>query len=471
MLTRQRSSSLRRNESKLWIYFFLFVLTQVLISFFLCHEVEPANNGNFLTILSISKASVKSEQNGRKDNTLKQVKFGEERGDQMGDGHHENIRISNDIENVEVTKSRELQTESSIFTESLIDNHDIHLDGKIDTREAWEHLERLPLWAKEYFDWHEDQRKLLNETNWRNFKYLVMQCVREDDHCGGISDRLKPLPLLLLMAHRCKRIFLIWWTRPYPLEEFLVPNAINWTVPEYIPLAISNENGKLVTSNRRILRWSKSEETIIRSKVQSFEGGQLTYENETDSTYNEVFHDLFRLVFDPSPTIARILRREIAEAGLVPGHYAVAHYRAFYARASRRPQFIIKSTLNAINCASQLRPGGPIFFASDSLLALATARDYAKNNSFSIVTIENQEPLHLDKAENLTERNPSDFYSIFVDLYLMAMGRCLSFGQGGFGRFGLLLGYNSTCTNRHTWNKQLVPCNWTDAPQIKIDAD
>jgi hypothetical protein len=186
-----------------------------------------------------------------------------------------------------------------------------------------------------------------------------------------------------------------------------------------------------------------------------------------NSSYDDIYHDVFRLLFIPAPPIAKILREELQESGLVPGEYAVAHYRAFYARASRLPRTISMYAINAVNCASQLRPGGPIYFASDSLHALASVRNYSKQNGYRIITIENQEPLHLDKGENWSQRHPSDFFSIFVDLYLMGMGRCLSFGQGGFGRYGLLLSYNASCFNRHTWNLRMVPCTWKAGDDIK----
>jgi hypothetical protein len=342
--------------------------------------------------------------------------------------------------------------------------HDFHLDGAVDTKENWEHMDGLPQWVGEYLSWHNEEIKKVNEHNWKHFHFLVLQCVREDSHCGGASDRLKPLPLLLYLAHKHKRIFLIWWTRPCPLEEFLVPNAINWTVPSFLPLSNGELNGKQTAKIDGIQVWTaKKRVNIVRSRLQAYDGGQLVFENITDMTYNDIYHDLFRLLFEPSPAIAAILRREMGEAGLTPGEYAVAHYRAFYGRETRHPKTIADYAINAANCASNLRPGGPIYFASDSVFALSTVRDYGKKNNYKIVTIENHEPMHLDKAGNWSARHPSDFYSIFVDLYLMGMGRCLSYGQGGFGRYGLLLGYNASCTNRHTWNTHLLACNWTSS--------
>jgi hypothetical protein len=341
----------------------------------------------------------------------------------------------------------------------FIHKHDFQLDAIVDS--SLTNLEGLPRWVKEYFEWHNQQVKKINKDNWSSFQYLIMQCIRGDAHCGGASDRLKPIPLLLLTAYKYKRIFLIWWTRPCPLEEFLMPNAINWTIPWYIPVADGTQNGKLVGKTDRVQMYaSKTSISIIRTRLQSYDGGSIVYERLTNSSYDDIYHDIFRLLFIPAPPIANILRQELKESGLTPGEYAVAHYRAFYARASRLPHTISVYAINAVNCASQLRPGGPIYFASDSLHALETVRNYSQQNDFRIITIENQEPLHLDKGENWSQRYPSDFYSIFVDLYLMGMGRCLSFGQGGFGRYGLLLSYNASCFNRHTWNLKMIPCTW-----------
>ena len=51
----------------------------------------------------------------------------------------------------------------------------------------------LPQWMKQYFNWHNEQLLLLNETNWRDFKYYISRCLATDSPCGGASDRLHPL--------------------------------------------------------------------------------------------------------------------------------------------------------------------------------------------------------------------------------------------------------------------------------------
>jgi hypothetical protein len=320
----------------------------------------------------------------------------------------------------------------------------------------------LPEWMNQYLTWHSEQVAKMNRDNWQDFKYIIMQCVREDPHCGGASDRLKPLPMMLLIANQTRRIFLIWWTMPCPLEEFLVPNQINWTVPEWMPLSDYSINGQLTTKTEGLVAYARHEEqTIVRSRLQAWDGGRVYFEEQAPPTmYDSIYHDVWRILFNPAPPIATILHDEMDGAGIAPGEYAVAHYRALYARASRDETDIAKTAINAANCASQLRPGGPVYFASDSTVALRSVQDYAKNHGYPIVTIENQVPLHLDKAGNWSTRHPSDFYSVFVDLYLMGMGKCVSYGQGGFGRYGLLLSYNASCYVRHTVKGRKKNCSW-----------
>jgi hypothetical protein len=64
-------------------------------------------------------------------------------------------------------------------------------------------------------------------------KFLIIRCLNQD-RCGGLSDRIKPLLMFIAIASHTKRILMIRWERPYPLEEYLIPNEINWTIPSYI---------------------------------------------------------------------------------------------------------------------------------------------------------------------------------------------------------------------------------------------
>jgi hypothetical protein len=100
----------------------------------------------------------------------------------------------------------------------------------------WDDSIVFPSWMKEYFAWHAQERSLLTAENYQSQRFLVLRCLASDQTCGGASDRLKPLPILIKLAAQSKRLFLIYWSRPCMLEEFLVPvpGGLNWTVPEWL---------------------------------------------------------------------------------------------------------------------------------------------------------------------------------------------------------------------------------------------
>merc|ERR1712238_338999 len=64
------------------------------------------------------------------------------------------------------------------------------------------------------------------------------------------------------------------------------------------------------------------------------------------------------------------------------------------------------------------------------------------------MTDENNNPIHLDKDINWRNRTASEYDSTFIDLYMLAQSRCVTFSNGGYGTFGSLLSYQSECKMR-----------------------
>jgi hypothetical protein len=91
-----------------------------------------------------------------------------------------------------------------------------------------------------------------------------------------------------------------------------------------------------------------------------------------------------------------------------------------------------------------------------------------KQQGKPVVTIlRDTEALHLDKADS---KRASDYYNVFVDLYLLANADCISHGQGGFGRLGVLLSRNASCFFKYFTEGQYVMCDWKDAPDASLPA-
>jgi hypothetical protein len=311
-------------------------------------------------------------------------------------------------------------------------------------KKLWAGDPNLPDWMKDYFSWHAQQLPLVTQSNWKseNRRYLLLRCYQQDHRCGGVSDRIKPLPLILLAAYQSQRLVFIDWSVPHRLEEFLVPpvGGFNWTAPEWMRDAILLENRTLCTRAGLLLEIANMTATVVQTHLQDTFGGAQQYnEIEGGNAFNEIYHHIFPMVFIPSPPIQKLIDAKSQSVGLIPGQYSTAHFRAEYGKeVQRHPvlqtvSFIQKVALNAVACASFIQPGDPIYFASDNMLALETVRDFAKQQNYPIITFDRQEktPLNLDKSENETiSYPPSDYYSTFIDLYLAGNGKCVAHGRG-----------------------------------------
>lgn len=349
---------------------------------------------------------------------------------------------------------------------------------------------QMSFYSKDYFFWHRQQRAIFTKELWESSspedlpRVLVMQCLRgSDDKCGGTADRLKPFLFLLREAYNSHRLLFIHWTLPAPLQEFLLPpqHGFDWRVPEWFANIIEDEihfPGRKIVKLRAVSGIRKSETSLIRTRVQSVTGGAEMYDLELtpyEYAFDEVYHDVWRVFFTPNPSVRTIIEDYMRQWHLSPGTYAAAHLRALYGRTENRSEEQTTEWVqNALNCASMLQPGGPIVFSSDHTLSTEIALAYGyQQNTIVVCRKQVQQPLHLDKADHILHRKPSEFYDVFVDLYLMGMSRCLTYNRGGFGTWALLIGYNSTCFyNQKTTSEGIrAPCNWTSPTQREIPAE
>jgi hypothetical protein len=394
---------------------------------------------------------------------------------------------------------------------SNMEFYNITSDGEFN---LWDHEPTLPYWMKSYFNWHKWKRKTWDLTNWKSERWMVIQCLMHQDKrkCGGTSDRLKPIPTLLRIAYDAKRILLIRWTRPSMLEEFLMPpeGGLDWRVPPAMVNVIQNVSfGKKLTPFSLIEKYTHSGMSLVRTTYQT-NTPDLTYntlvaqdQNESlpdlslrrqmnllspQPDFNVVFHKVWRILFTPSAPVQEIIQTKLSELGLTPNQYVASHLRALYAvESSDRPEWYIQLYAeNALACATQLRPGVPIFFASDSSIATDHALKVGLEKKVScnrtvfdtqpvaeavtkgvVVSIPNPNPpWHLDKMIGPVKK----FYDTFVDLYLMALAGCITYGRGGYGHWALLIGGNINCTLKQDFMgvRRYIqkPCTFTTSSKV-----
>jgi hypothetical protein len=374
--------------------------------------------------------------------------------------------------------------------------------------QAKSRMKDLPRWMGKYFAWHNRTKSNLSPNNWKSTKYLIMVCWKTHSNCGGISDRLKPLPMIVLEAYRNDRLLLIWWERPKPLEEFLVPpvDGIDWTVPAWLKDELKRDLGPKASGSvvsgfeqAKVLLKGGHEKLAVAFKIQSPSSGENLYPEEqsndpklfgngggggSSSTYKDVFHQLFRKFFQPGNRLQAAIDKHMSEQKLVPGQYSAVHLRAMYGnREYRDPNEMVELAVLGVNCASNLLPGAPIYFASDTTSAVDAAVDYARMHNLPVASLQNSgqtmdedvstmaaDPIHLDKDDEWESRDASAYDSTFIDLYMLAQSRCVSYSNGGYGTFGSLLSYDADCQMRFfKQNKKIKRCRWMSADRTRHD--
>ncbi len=358
----------------------------------------------------------------------------------------------------------------------------------------WDRPEMMiPEWMKDYFRWHRWKRStwkdkptgvkkksvMTNSTElqwWEKERWLISQCLMSMDSkkCGGTADRLKPIPVLLRVAYENKRVFLIRWTRPSHLEEFLMPpvGGFDWRLPpELNDVMDDHRSGKRLPTRKLILEYAAGGLALVRARYQTGTpsrsynelvfGDNAKKEDIKKFGFDSIFSRVWKLMFTPTVPIQKIVQSKLSTLGLVPNQYVASHLRALYAVEARPPQEVRMFTKNALACATTIFTGVPIFFASDSPLALETAHGFdgqvildPKNQSMTLKVLtaadvptpsknkgNNTQPWHLDSYIGPIE----NFYDTFVDLYMLAMGGCVTYGKGGYGNWASLIGGHLEC--------------------------
>lgn len=312
-------------------------------------------------------------------------------------------------------------------------------------------------WIQSYTMWHQNTVANLKVDNWKDHKFLILYCPRQG-HCAGTSDRLQPAVLILRLAEQSKRLLFIRWEHPYPLEEFLVPTgAINWTMPDWLVNVTNLGIGRLplYSPKRKLISYDNHTAIIARFNI----GTQISKIHdamEGNGAHAKIYSKAFHLLFQPSPPVANMIQERLQSAGLQRDTYAVAHARVKYKRPLPEKKKLEFEVAKAINCASQLMPGAKIYFASDAAEAKKAAQAYATQNNYSVVVFTDLEPIHLEFASN---RSVQEYYPVFVDLYLLSYGQCISFGKGGYSPWANLISSNVSCASQYIGPHK---CKWTE---------
>lgn len=358
--------------------------------------------------------------------------------------------------------------------------------------------ERLPSWAREYFAWHTVMREQYPDTalfqqdnNGPNV--LVKICIK---HCGGSFDRLGKIHGTLALAAQTNRVILFKWCNPMDLEHFLVPNLINWTAPigvlpdcDYLKEHFSSIRpfGSTKPKKTTLLPWAKGvQERVVMRTKQNVQTSAFPKDMRLDE--NGMYGIMFGALFRPSVGVQARIDKVYRDLDIASGNYSAAHLRVRHpgfagstSQTERGYQFegktkemSTKAALKAVLCTAKLlrTPEEPIYFMSDSSeLVEYIAYDDNKSGEKGNATAHNQTELDskvstIKQMYRLISRNvtefptlhidnccagdsPEEYMDTFVDLYLAANARCVSFGVGNFAYMATMIS-GTTCLNKHS---------------------
>ena len=323
--------------------------------------------------------------------------------------HHDSFSPELRVEKPEIR-----QDEPSNRSASIRHDHD-----NVSTNATGNHIRQLPLWIQNYIHWHKEIRSQFpgNELfeNPKAPKLLIRTCL---GLCGGLHDRLGQLPWDLYLANQTNRILLLHWHRPVPIENFLVPNEFDWTVPRSVPDFFPKGNSPRVDQvgmkrfrrvvvdmfegynadrpddiffqqhlDKAIRRANEGEykdtrvlrhrilghlrEDVLESRLHSLGESDMIH---STSSFGNIFHAFFR----PSEPIQRELDGVMNQLGLLPQRYSAVHCRVRHPKAfdagnvvigkdgehkadktglpweGEQRQFAIETAIRAIKCAKHL---------------------------------------------------------------------------------------------------------------------
>ena len=145
---------------------------------------------------------------------------------------------------------------------------------------------------------------------------------------------------------------------------------------------------------------------------------------------------------------------------LIPKQYSSVHLRVKYpVQGIKEDKFsfqqhkskIVNWAKNAVNCAAELHPNSTIYVSSDNndtVGYLLEESHFAQH--YIDATRHKKHPLVVKLvARNYSNENEhvafssktelDSFLSVFEDLFIMGLGKCVAHGVGGYGRLGAAL--------------------------------
>ncbi|GFH61044.1 hypothetical protein CTEN210_17520 [Chaetoceros tenuissimus] len=363
----------------------------------------------------------------------------------------------------------------------------------------------LPIWLQEYITWNHNERATKDV---KDIRFYVVKCLKSEE-CGGVSDRLRVLPFYLFMAARTNRVLCIHWDKPMRLESFLeVPGGgLDWTCPSDFEGRKSLGMNPVLPGETQPHFFSVLNKFIDEMKLSSerYVGlfairsiPKVNFMNNIFNTYSyqnqmpvaskwshlDLMEHIFRVMFKPTPSIARNINATMARLNLIEDEYTSVHMRSRYPTPRMKQlvgkenlnnydkgryvasfdgkykSYILDLTSNAFECGLSLDKKSPIFFVSDNidLVDHVITNEITVNNTKVQALGVGQRSIikHIDEFNSSSTEE--SYYPLFEYLLIMGGSKCVVHGIGSFGTFGAGLAGNRCRVLHQKYNGQSLKC-------------
>ena len=201
-----------------------------------------------------------------------------------------------------------------------------------------------------------------------------------------------------------------------------------------------------------------SKHKIVNSMFNDDSFGENFYDERLSGSLElpaqKVFHDIFYAFFSPTVMLQERINEMLDHEGLEYGNYAVAHVDCpIVPKTDEEKKTVVEKVEKAMDCMTNLKPGGPYVVFAETFEAAGMATAYALEHGINVPSKQVSHDKHVI---------PKDLMGAWAEIYLMAGARCVSYGKGGFGQLGYMLGKDYDCRLKYA-GERAQKCKWKDA--------
>lgn len=331
-----------------------------------------------------------------------------------------------------------------------------------------------PPWLAKYKKFHDENKGLPNT------RYLSMWCT-EKIRCAGLGDRLRGIMFALRAAYVYNMVLLINIDQPLPLEFFLGPNQIDWSIHRGLPANFSWDNPDKFSSiwdaienqgpvSQADFVQKMTNSKLIRDVIEVYYDRPFPGANKTDVVPNGDWRIgthfdidphtyvlngtcLFHFLFKINSTLWDIAdRRTVDMFGRRDAEYLGWHWRTGgqlgeEGRVNLGPTVSLYSRLAQLmaghrclkEMASQFNMsttgnGSYVMLATD----LNPMRKYVSEGNVVGLVTTNESAVNI--LQGHLKLRDEDYLPVFVDMLMLSRAKCAVLSHSGFSFTAAILG-------------------------------